>query len=312
MPSFDSNGRLRVTFAGSSGSSASSGVSILQNDTLIATGITHINFADESDNNFVVTLSGSSGVTVKNMHTAIMALTGFQDSGKTGGADFYYAADYAFATGSTTQNFMVGALFKRKYSAAHAGVVTKYQLAANQGWYLSSPGNDFINPSVEAGRATGANVATRQLSFPSGDDSWILAIGVWDNTSPQIDLWINGQNAASTLFALNATSSAVPLIVGAFGTAGTSGSARGESTILISGVSIRTGAFVSSAEAHWQYYIECKHAGDLVQSSLMGWDHLWSVKQNTPGATWSPAVGSVSLIRTGSLTVVTDSNPRWA
>jgi hypothetical protein len=306
MPFFDENGRLKVTFAGPTGSS----FPVYENGTLISANVTGINFVDSTDSLFNVTLSGTIAV-VTHQRTPIMALSGFKDSGKPDGADFYYLPNYSQLTGSTSDSWMVGAIFKRKWSNPAGMVVSKWNNTTNQGWFLRSPGWANSNASVEVGRVGNAPfVANRQLSFPIGDNYWIYAIGIFNPGVPEIALYINGQFAVQAFGTITPTTD-VPLIVGAGGISTVSGSVEGQEEILISAIAIKTGSAITDSEILVNHFNECKDAGDIITGSLINWDHIWSVKQNTPGATWADSVGTLSLVRTGSLLVVTDSNPRW-
>lgn len=312
MSLYDSNGRLKITLSAPT-SSTTSGVSIYENGTLIGSGITGINFIDQGDSHATLATSGSTGVTVTFSHTPIMALSGFRSDLNGVTNVHYFAPNWSTLTGSTTQNFMVACLYKRKYHDVRADIVGK-GFEGTDGWNLVSPGNDNANAAFKAQAGTLFS-AERQFGFP-GDDKWIFAVANYSPTDNYIYVYINGEYAAGVAWTVGSMNTTDPFVVGAQAFTGfvPSGSQFGSQAILISAVAMRTASMNLNYEDNYNYFQAVKEAGDIVGDSRFGWDHIWSVKRNTPGATWTAASGNINLIRHGTgsyLTIVTDSNPRW-
>lgn len=311
MPLFDSNGRLKITLSAPTGST-SSGVSVYENGTLVSSNVTNINFIDQDDSHATVATSGSTGVTVTFSHTPIMAVSGFRSDINGVTNAHYFAPNVSTLTGSTTVNFMVACLYKRKYHDVRADIVGKgYE--GTDGWNLVSPGNDNVNAAFKAQAAI--TTTERQFGFP-GDDKWVFAIANYSPPDNYIYVYINGDYAAGVSWTPGSMNTTDPFVVGAqaYTFVNPSGSQFGHPAILISAIAIRTASMNLNYQDNYDYFQSVKEAGDIVGDSRFGWDHIWSCKRNTPGATWTAASGSINLIRHGTgsfLTVVTDSNPRW-
>jgi hypothetical protein len=93
------------------------------------------------------------------------------------------------------------------------------------------------------------------------------------------------------------------------------GDAAGNFPGFVSAVALKTASFIpQDGKTLGELHARIIQDGDIRQGSIPGqnWDHIWSVKQNTPGATWRDSVGAMHLNRSGTLSILTESNPRWA
>lgn len=315
MSSYDANGRLKITLTGATGSTSastgSSGVSVYHSGALVLSNATSINFTELSGTGLIysASISGSSGVSVSVKPMPVMAITGFHNTNTHGYGSYYFAPNYSSLPGggSGTGVHMIAALWKRKHYDSDLNTLAgHYDWNSGVGWYIYS-----VQTSVGGTNLIGeGNV---DVSFPAySNDKWILQISTYDGISFTFSTFLNGQLHANGAAGDPGIVSTTPFIIGALGNSGaTSGSRSGTPAVEIAAVAFCSSSINENLEDHIAYYNKCVAAGDIVQDSTMNWDNLWSVKQNAPGATWAPAVGSITLLRTGSLAIVTDSNPKW-
>lgn len=309
MSSYDSQGRLRVVF--SSGSTGgSSGISVYNTGSLIASGVTSINI---SSSFFTTTVTNVNNVvTISIDPRTIVGISGFKHDAAGTDAAYYFASDYNTLSGTNTGIQMIAVLYKVLYYDEPASLVSKYNTTTSQGWRMVSLGYNYAAQSCGYGETSVNDFARRDFGFP-GEDKWILAVGCSDASG--LYLYINGTSAGSVGPGIGAIVTNVPFMIGANGTSTTSGSANsGAGTVIISAVAINTASYNLFARNQYNFYKACYEAGDIVQDSSMDWHHIWSVKQNPPTSTsWPATVGNLNLLTTGSarLTLITDRYPHW-
>lgn len=309
MSNYDSNGRLKIIISSPTASSSPTGSNIYITGSLVASGITSLNFSSS----FLIPSASNINnvVTVSYNPKPIYAVSGFKSDATAVDARFYYHPVYSVLTGSVSQNFMIAALFQQQYlGAGFATVVSKYDMLLSDGYYIMSPNGDYADDYIRVGHGTGGGTLERSLPFGTSG-KWILAVASYDNLGSAMYLWVNGRYGG-TIATRPDFVDYVPFMIGACGDQNiTSASRNADNSLLVSAVAINTASSNINDTDHFLFFRKCFEAGDIVQDSTMNWHHLWSVKQNPPGATWTAAVGNLNLTRTGSLINITQSNPRW-
>lgn len=176
------------------------------------------------------------------------------------------------------------------------------------GFALVDEGYNFVNGtiSINARGSTGAQttVATINSVF---DRHWIH-VGVWIAALTGGDyesmIYINGTQRASGFVASGGGFvPADPALLFQVGNT---------DTIEVAGFSYKAGSAIShpTADQMGALFDACYEANDVVNGGLT-WDNTFSVKRNTPGATWSGVSGILSLDRQGSPTNSYKTKPLW-
>lgn len=299
MSNYDSTGRLKISL-GATGSTGASGVTVT-NDGQTFTSITTLRFTGSH-----VVTNPTAGTVVITNNEPIIYLTGWNSSATPASRNLYSVGPGIFPfTGSTY--FMAAALYRRILTDAAALVCGTANSYTGDGWGIWSAGYEFAETNVSARAAN--NQVNTQLGFPA-DNKWLLHVMYWDGGSPEIGQFINGSGPR-----VGSGDIPYPFFNGNFciGAANT-GSSNGNLSLEIAAVAIKTASFAAdyANPVQHRFFEHVYAANDITQFSEIGFNHIWSVKQGSPGATWVDSVGGITLTITGTLALVTETVPRWA
>lgn len=300
MASFDDNGRLKVIFEPSTvplavrASGALGTVSDSNVSTLVFSG------------SFLSASSPSNGQVIINYapNAPIMYVSGFRGSATPSERNLYMVTSSGFFVGADT--FMCSALFCIPFqdNQTHIAGNSAGGFGAVDNWSLTDQGFNYANPVV--GVEIDFVTTILQVAFPYWG-KWHIATMYKNGTDLRVFVDQQGVGGGVGGAATPAWHTAISFSIGVSNNGATVGFAPG----LISAVALRTGSAVTSKTSISRFHSQVVLDGDIRQHSEMGWDHIWSVKQNTPGASWRDAIGAFHLNRSGTLTILTESNPRW-
>jgi hypothetical protein len=303
---FNISGSLKVSNTGSVGGSA---LTVRVSGTfgsMSASNVTSITF---SGSFLTASSPNSSNMTVQYSPNApIMYISGFRGSATPSERNLYLVTSSGFFSGSET--FMCTALYMEAHHATrtHLAGVSIGPGVANC-WTLETVGDLY----GDAGRG-GSFIDGYQLTRAGGNPycgKWHVITLIKVGLDYQIFLDGGGGGQFTTIPIEPAWTTAVSFSIGV----PNGGDLAGDCPGFVSAVAIKTASFVpQDAKIIGELHSRIIRDGDIRQGSIgnENWNHIWSVKQNTPGATWRDAVGVMHLNRSGTLSILTESNPRWA
>lgn len=201
----------------------------------------------------------------------------------------------------------VQVLYRRASQGARALICGR--IDGSGGWALYDEGYDIANPSV-----------TLQFWCSTGGMQTVTANvnGVFARHWVHVGVKVSSITAAdfeATLY-LAGSSRASSYNAGADGFTAAGGSelftVGNLGTIEIAGFAQRQGAAIGTpTDAQMAALFDACYAADDVVAGGLTWDHIWSVKRDTPGATWAADVGGLSLDRVGAPTNSYQTKPHW-
>lgn len=312
MTSYDQNGRLRIALTSTGSGGGGGSLTLRASGTLGSVSASSVSTLTFSGS-FLTASNATSGEVIVSYfnNPPIMYLTGFQNSTTTpANHNFYIVTSSGFFSGS--ENFMCSVLYSSPWPPDFSILLAGNAGGASPGasdWKLMAYGTDFYSDdSVDAIIGASTQPLAPGLS-PFG--KWHIAYmyySVADSNTVRLYLDSAGQFSTYTA-AVPTWNTAVSFSIGAY--ANGFGADASYAT-RIAAVALATGSYVSDPETLYRYFQQVYRDGDIRQNGIMNWNHIWSVKQNTPGSSWRDAVGSFHLTRSGSLAVSTESNPRWS
>lgn len=295
---FDSFGRLKIV--------SNPILTVRATGSIVAEDVSEINFSG-SFLNAVKTAEGIVNVSYT-PNAPIMALSGFRASTTPSEQNYYQCTASGFFVGDTS--FMCSVLYCVPWQEIRtqlAGVSDGNYTAGNN-WLIADLGLDFATPNV------GSVIDFVSIEKTAGFPYW----GKWHvatmyKAGTELGIFLDGGGGLVTVggAATPAWHTAISFSIGVANNGNGTGIIQ-HYPALISAVALRTGSYVSDAPTISSFHEQVVRDGDIRQHTGMGFDHIWSVKQNTPGATWRDAVGAFHLNRSGTLSIITQSNPRWA
>lgn len=304
MTSFDSRGWLKVALNASTSSTGSplavraSGALGTISDSNVSTLVFSGSFLSASN--------PSTGQVIVSYapDAPIMYLSGFRGSATAASRNIYMVTRSGFFVGADT--FMCSALFYMPYQDAQTHLAGNsaggYGFLNN--WSLTDQGYNYAAPNV--GAEIDYAAAQRAAAFPYWG-KWHIATMYKNGTDLGVFLDQEGVAAVNPGAVTPAWHTAISFSIGVSNNGETDGYVPG----LISAVALRTGSAVISPATISRFHSQVVRDGDIRQHAEMGWDHIWSVKQNSPGSSWRDAVGSFHLTRSGTLSILTETIPRW-
>jgi hypothetical protein len=243
-----------------------------------------------------------------------MYLSGFRsDSTTPANRNLYLVTSSGFFSGS--ERFMCSVLYSNPWpsfgadSTCLAGVAASPPAVAGD-WKLVSRGTDYYDDDTTVFSVDAYDGILAPGISPFG--KWHIAYGYY--SIDEVNQGFMSLDAAAPTYFFGVSpaptwTTTVSFSIGGFGN-GTTYDGGGPTRI--AAVALATASYVSDPEKLFRYFQQVIRDGDIRQNGIMNWDHIWSVKQNTPGATWRDSVGAMHLNRSGTLTIGTESNPRWA
>lgn len=310
MTQYDKNGRLKITLS-STGSSGAGSLAVRASGALgsvSATAVTTLTFSGS----FLTASNPTSGqVSVSYFETApIMYLTGFRCS-STNPADhnFYIVTSSGFFSGS--ENFMCSVLYSSPWPSVNTTLLAGNAIQPTgyaSDWKLIVWGTDWYTDD-----SLGVDIGNWTVLLAPGVSAfnkWHIAYMYYSiNEVNQGNVFLD-HAGPDYQFGVSPPTwhTEVSFSIGGYGNGFTQ---NGTYDTRIAAVALATGSYVKDKETLARYFQQVVKDGDIRQNGIMNWDHIWSVKQNTPGAVWRDAVGSFHLNRSGTLTIGTESTPRW-
>jgi hypothetical protein len=307
---FDSSGRLKLVNNSSTGSPLTVRASGAFG-AVSASSVSTLTFSGT----FLTASNATSGEVIVSYfnNPPIMYLSGFRsDTTTPANRNLYLVTSSGFFSGS--ERFMCSVLYSNPWPATApdstclAGCATSPYATAGD-WKMLSLGSEVFDDD-QFWFSTGLNEggASPGLS-PFG--KWHIAYAFY--SIDEINQGYLNLDAAAPpyIFGVAAPTwtTTISFSIGGFGNGATY---DGGGPTRIAAVALATASYVVDKETLFRYFQQVYRDGDIRQNGIMNWDHIWSVKQNTPGATWRDAVGVMHLNRSGTLTIGTESNPRWA
>ena len=307
MTSFDSNGRLKV-FLNSSTSSAGAPLAVRASSSMGIVSDTNVNTLVFSGSYMSASSPAAGQVIITCAPEApIMYLSGFRGSSVESERNLYMVTSSGFFVGA--EDFMCSALYCVRWQDAmtHLAGNNAGAYGSADSWSLTDQGYNYASPTVGAEIAFVTSQKT--AAFPYWG-KWHIATMYKSGTNLGVFVDEQGIAAAAGGAATPAWHTDISFSIG-FSNNGDSGGAAVYAPGLISAVALKTGSAVDSAGIIARFHRQVVLDGDIKQNTEINWDHIWSVKQNTPGASWRDSVGSFHLTRSGTLSVLTETLPRW-
>lgn len=310
MTSYDKNGRLRITLS-STGSTGGGSLAVRASGALGSVSATNVTTLTFSGSFLTASNPNSGQVNVSYFENApIMFLSGFRcSSTNPAHHNFYIVTSSGFFSGS--ENFMCSVLYSSPWpsqNTTHLAGNGTGPTATLSEWKLIAWGTDWYTDDslgVDIGSWT-ALIAPGASAF----NKWHLAYMYYSVNEINQGKALLDQPGADYDFGVSVPTwnTTVSFSIGGYGNGFTQ---DGTFDTRIAAVALATGSYVKDKETLFRYFQQVVKDGDIVQNGIMNWNHIWSVKQNTPGAVWRDAVGSFHLNRSGTLTIGTESTPRW-
>lgn len=310
MRVFNNSGSLKVALTPTASAGASA-LTVRVSGTLGSTSVSNVTSLTFSGSFLTASSPASNSMIVHYFPAApIMYLSGFRGSASSSDQNLYIVTGSPGTAFSGSEVFMVSALYmESQYTEiTHLAGVAYDGYAIANNWAIISSGGEFS----DAGSGTGyvdSHTATKLGGKPYCGKWHVITMF---KVGTELGVYLDGGGGLTTA---NLVSWDYPWITDVSFSIGVShnGTAPGYFPGFIAAVALKTASFVPQLGPTFAAYHErVRLDGDIKQDSTMNWDHIWSVKQNTPGATWRDAVGNFHLGLVGTLSILTESNPRWA
>lgn len=308
MRVFNSSGSLKVSLSPTSSAGASPLTVIVSGShgSVNASNVTTLTF---SGSFLTASSPATDAVTIKYTSNApIMYLSGFRGSATESERNLYMVTSSGFFSGS--EIFMCSVLYSEAYhgNRTHLAGVSHGTFGGANDWGIETFGNNGATNGT-AGAFVDVHTIQKLGGLPYCGKWFIFTMY---KVGTEIGMYLNGGGGLVTTTLLGSDylwSTDVSYSIGV----ANNGNMANSFPSFISAVALKTASFVpQDGKTIGEFHERVIRDGDIVQDSIMNWDHIWSVKQNTPGAVWRDSVGAMHLNRSGTLSILTESIPRWA
>lgn len=272
-----------------------------------------------SGDRLVLSSDGARSATVETQFLpTVDYITNFQ-AGFTDPTRGAYRAPVASAdtlcTGAAT--FTASVLVRFRREAGSYVLAQRWQpdagnsLTAGSGWYIAWNGG-ILTFGISDGTDA---VRTVQVTSPDIINRWTVISGVWDTSIPGVSsqrIYLNGSLAVDDEQAFSGFTAAGTGRLFTVGAGETSDGDLFQPSQFVDIAGFGYGA-VGRADGRFPGHSDaCLYAGDMVNLTDGTFDNLYSVKQETPGATWTATLGGVALEEFGeTVDQAARTLPQW-